>query len=343
MANAPAKKPKGPMPLSPTEDAAVLLMSLGEDRAAAVMKHLGPKEVQLLGATMASLHDISKEQVDSTLTNFIQTVDKKTSLGVGSSEYVKKVLVKALGEEKAGGLIDRILMGTNSKGLEQLKWLEPKVIAEMIRLEHPQIISIVLAYLDSDQSAAVLAEMPERVRHDIIMRIAALEGIQPAALKELDMIMEKQFAGKQRLKSSSVGGVRTAAEIMNFMESTMEGAIMDQIGEADPELSDAIQDLMFVFENLKEVDDRGMQTLLREISTDSLVLALKGADEELKDKFFRNLSKRAAEMLADDLEAKGPVKVSEVETAQKEILAVAKRLSDEGQIALGGAGGEEYI
>jgi flagellar motor switch protein FliG len=212
----------------------------------------------------------------------------------------------------------------------------------MIRLEHPQIIAIVLAYLDSDQAAQVLNELPQRVRHDIVMRVATLEGIQPAALKELDQIMERQFSGKQRIKSSSIGGAQAAANILNYLDSGIESSIMEQIQDMDNDLSDRIQDLMFVFDDLAEVDDRGVQMLLREVNSETLVLALKGADESVKEKFFRNLSKRAAEMLADDLEAKGPVRVSEVETAQKEILAIAKRMSDEGQLALGG-GGEAFI
>jgi flagellar motor switch protein FliG len=252
------------------------------------------------------------------------------------------VLVKALGEDKANSVIDRILMGGSTRGLEQLKWLDGRTIAEMIRLEHPQIIAIVLSYLDADQAAQVLEELPERIRHDIIMRIATMEGVQPAALQELDEIMERQFAGKQRLKSSSLGGPHAAASILNFLDSSAEGAIMNQIGDLDGELSQRIQDLMFVFDDLREVDDRGIQLLLREVTTDSLVVALKGADIGLRDKIVKNLSKRAGEMLLDDLEAKGPVRISEVETAQMEILAIAKRLADDGQLALGGAG-EEYV
>lgn len=331
-----------PSKLGGKERAAIFLMSLGEDEAASVLKHLGPKEVQLLGSTMTTLQNISREQVQTVLDDFVTTVQGQTSLGIGSTDYIRTVLVKALGEDKAGGIIDRILMGGSTRGLEQLKWLDPKTIAEMVRLEHPQIIAIVLAYLDSDQAAQVIMELPERLRPDILMRVATLEGIQPAALQELDEIMEKQFSGKQRLKSSTLGGAQSAANILNFMDSSAETGIMDQIQDLDPDLGERLQEMMFVFDDLIDVDDRGIQSLLREISTDSLVLALKGADERLKEKVFRNLSKRAAEMLQDDLEAKGPVRVSEVEGAQKEILSVAKRMSDEGQLALGG-GGDEYI
>lgn len=324
------------------ERAAIFLMSLGEDEAAAIMRHLGPKEVQALGTAMTTLKNVSKEQVGGVLTDFVTTVSEQTSLGVGNTDYIRSVLVKALGEDKAGSIIDRILMGGSTRGLEQLKWLDSRTIAEMIRLEHPQIIAIVLAYLDSDQAGEVLAELPERIRHDIVMRIATMEGIQPAALHELDEIMERQFSGKERLKSSNIGGLQAAAGILNNMDSSVESGIMDQVGELDPDLGERIQDLMFVFEDLTEVDDRGVQQLLREINTETLVIALKGADETLREKFFRNLSKRASEMLRDDLEAKGPVRVSEVEAAQKEILAVAKRMSDDGQISLGG-GGDDFV
>ncbi len=323
------------------ERAAIFLMTLGEDEAAAIMQHLGPREVQQLGVAMSNLNKVSKEQVNSVLDGFVATVEEQTALGIGNTDYIRSVMVKALGEDKAGGIIDRILMGGNTRGLEQLKWLDPKTIAEMIRLEHPQIMAIVLAYLDSDQAAQVLAELPDRIRHDIVMRVATLESIQPAALQELDEIMERQFSGKQRIKSSSIGGAQSAANIMNYLESTAESSIMEQIQESDSDLGDRIQDLMFVFDDLGDVDDRGIQLLLREINTDTLVLALKGADDRVKDKILRNLSRRASEMLKDDLDAKGPVRVSEVEGAQKEILAVARRMADDGQIMLGG--GESLV
>jgi flagellar motor switch protein FliG len=328
--------------MSGAERAAIFLRSLGEDEAAAVLKHLGPREVQLLGTTMSTLSNVTRDQVSTVLGEFVSTVEQHTSLGIGNSDYIRSVLVKALGEERAGSVIDRIVMGTGSRGLEQLKWLDAKTVAEMIRLEHPQIIAIVLAFLDSDQAAQVLLELPDRMRHDIVMRVATLEGIQPAALAELDDIMERQFTGKQRIKSSSIGGPQAAANMLNLLETSTESAIMDQIAELDEDLGTRIQDLMFVFDDLAEVEDRGMQLLLREVSSEILVLALKGADERVREKFFKNLSKRAAEMLADDLEAKGAVRLSEVEAAQKEILGIAKRMSDDGQIALGG-GGEAMI
>lgn len=329
--------------LSGTERAAILLMSLGEDSAAQVLKLMGPKEVQKIGSVMASMSNVSKNTVGKVLQDFATTVDEQTNLGIGNEDYIRNVLVNALGEDKAGGLIDRILMGHSSKGLEALKWMDPRAVAEVIRLEHPQIIAIVLAYLDSDHAAEVLAFLPERLRPDILMRIASLDGIQPQALQELDEIMEKQFQGNSNVKSSSVGGLKSAADILNFMDTTVESEILENIKESDGELGEKIQDLMFVFDNLVDVDERGIQALLREVSSETLILAMKGADEGVKEKIFSNMSKRAAEMLRDDLEAKGPVRLSEVETAQKEILAVARRMAESGDIVLSGKGQEQYV
>jgi flagellar motor switch protein FliG len=323
--------------------AAILLMSLGEQAASQVLMHMEPKEVQAVGQAMATLKNVSRDRVSEVLADFVRTVELQTGLGLGADEYVRNVLVQALGEDKAGGMIDRILRGANTKGLETLKWMDPRAVAEIIRLEHPQIIAIVLSYLESDQAAEVLQYFPERVRVDVIMRIATIDGIQPVALAELNEIMEKQFSGNTNVKTSTVGGVKSAADILNFLDSSIEADIMDNIKEVDSDLGQQIQDLMFVFDNLLDVGDRDIQTILREISSDSLVLALKGADDELKEKIFKNMSKRAAEMLRDDLEAKGPVKLSDVESAQKEILAVARRLAEAGDISLGGSGGDEYI
>ena len=329
--------------VSGIDRAAILLMSLGETAASEVLKHMEPKEVQTVGAAMAQLNNVSRGQVSSVLKQFCTTVQEETGLGLGTDEYVRSVLKKALGDDKAENLIDRILQGGNTKGLETLKWMDSRAVAEIIRLEHPQIIAIVLSYLESDQSAEVIALFPDRVRVDVMMRIATLDGIQPAALNELNDIMEKQFTGGNNVKSSSVGGLKAAANILNFIDSSMEGEIMDSVKEVDADLGQSIQDLMFVFDNVNAVDDRDIQTILREISSESLMLALKGADEGLKEKILNNMSKRAAEMLRDDLEAKGPVRLSEVEGAQKEILSVARRLADAGDISLGGSGGEEYV
>jgi flagellar motor switch protein FliG len=325
------------------ERAAVLLMSLGEEAAAEVLRHMGPKEVQRLGTAMASLSNVSRSQVSKVLEEFNQAVEEQTALGVGSDDYIRNVLTSALGEEKAGGLINRILLGRNSKGLEALKWMEPRAVADVIRAEHPQIVAIVLSYLDADHAAEVLGFLPERMQPDILMRIASLDGIQPIALRELDEILEKQFASASKVKASAVGGVKSAARILNFMEPAKEAVIIDRIREADMNMSQQLEDLMFVFDDLVDTEDRAIQALLREISTESLVMALKGADEPLKEKIFRNMSKRAAQMLRDDLEITGPVRLREVEAAQKEILTIARRMAEIGEIVLGGRGEDEYV
>jgi len=334
---------EGMSKLSGTDRAAVLLLTLGESGAAEVLKHMGPKEVQKVGSAMAGMSNVNREQVKQVLQNFSETVREQTALGVGAEDYIRTVMVEALGEDKAKGLMDRILLGSSTKGLEALKWMDARAVAELIRLEHPQIQAIVLAYLDNDHAAEVIKFFPERNRHDVLLRIATLDGIQPSALQELDEILEQQFHGNQNVQSSSVGGIKSAANILNFVDSSMEGEIMEAIKDADAELGQKIQDLMFVFDNLVDVDDRGIQALLREVSSETLVLALKGADEAMKEKIFSNMSKRAAEMMRDDLENKGPVRLSEVEGAQKEILAIARRMSESGEIVLGGKGAEQFV
>jgi len=325
------------------EQAAVMLLALGEERAAQVLKHMGPKEVQAVGATMASLSNITSDNVNGAFKSFVQTVQKHTAFGVDSDDYIRNVLTDALGSDKAGSVIDRILLGRNSQGIEQLKWMDPRAIADLIRLEHPQIITILVSLLDHDQSAEVLSYLPENMRSDIIMRVAALESVQPAALRELDAIMEKQLSGSANAKSSALGGVDTAANILNFLDVSMESKIMEHINENDGDLAQELQDKMFVFGDLASVDDRGIQTLLREISTDALLLALRGAEDVLKEKIFENMSKRAAEMLRDDLEAAAPAKLSDVETSQKEIVAIARRLEEAGEISLGGGSSDELV
>ncbi|MDR3416972.1 MAG: flagellar motor switch protein FliG [Nevskia sp.] len=324
------------------ERAAILLMSLGEAEAAQVLKHLGAKDVQKVGQAMASLNNVSRENANAVVERFVDELENQTSLGVGADDYVRRVLVGALGEDKASGLIDRILLGRNSKGLEALKWMETRAVADLIRNEHPQIVAIVLSYLDSDQAADILTQLPERMRSDVLMRIARLDGIQPAALRELDEIMEKQFSGGNNLKSSSVGGLKVAANILNLMDTSNESKIVASISETDAELGTRIQELMFVFDDLVEVDDRGIQAILREANSDMLCLSLKAADPRVREKFTKNMSKRAAEMLMEDMEAKGPVRLSDVEAAQKELLVVARRLADSGEIVLGGKG-EEFV
>ncbi|KOG05419.1 Flagellar motor switch protein FliG [Pseudomonas syringae pv. syringae] len=329
--------------LSKVEKAAVLLLSLGETDAAQVLRHMGPKEVQKVGVAMAQMRNVHREQVEEVMSEFVDIVGDQTSLGVGSDGYIRKMLTQALGEDKANGLIDRILLGGNTSGLDSLKWMEPRAVADVIRFEHPQIQAIVVAYLDADQAGEVLGHFDHKVRLDIILRVSSLNTVQPAALKELNQILEKQFSGNANTSRTTLGGIKRAADIMNFLDSSIEGSLMDSIREVDEDLSVQIEDLMFVFNNLSDVDDRGIQALLREVSSDVLVLALKGSDEGIKEKIFKNMSKRASELLRDDLEAKGPVRVSDVETAQKEILTIARRMAEAGEIVLGGKGGEEMI
>jgi len=326
------------------ERAAILLLTLGEQEAAEVLKHMGAKEVQRVGAAMAHLANVSREEVHTVLAEFSSHAESQTSVGVGTDEFLRKVLVNALGEDKAASVIDRINIGRSSKGLEALKWMDARAVAELIRLEHPQIIAIVLAYLDPDQSAEVLQQLPMNVRPDVVMRIATLDGVQPSALSELDDVMEKQFSGKTGGggKTSSLGGAKAAANIINFLEPSQESVLMEQITTSDQVLGGKLQDLIFVFDNLIDLDDRGMQELLRQVASDKLLLALKGCEEGLKEKIFKNMSQRAAEMLKDDLEARGPVKLSEVEGAQKEILTAARKLAEAGTIMIGGKG-EAYV
>ncbi len=329
--------------LTGIKKAAILLMTVGEDIAAQVLQHMGPKEVQRLGMEIASCNTVSIEEIEAVITGFVEDYSKQTGIGIGSDEYVRGMLNKALGEDKAGNIIDRILLGRNSKGLEQLKWMESRSIFELIRNEHPQVTAIVLSYLDSDQSAEIIGNFSDVMRADIILRIATMSGIQPDALRELDEVIERQFSGNTNLTQSAMGGIKTAADILNLVEGAVETQVMDSVSEINPDLAEKIQEVMFVFDDLSTVDDRGIQVILREVTTDSLMMALKGADDELKEKIFANMSKRAAEMLRDDLEAAAPAKVSDVEGAQKEILIVARRLGDAGEIQLGSGGGEALI
>lgn len=338
MADATAKSQR-----SPVERAAILLMSLGEADAAQVLKHMDAKEVQRVGAAMAQLSSVSREEIAEVLASFHGELEQQTSVGVDSGEYVRNVLTEALGADKASGIVDRILGARTGRGLDALKWMEPKAVAEVLKREHPQIAAIVLAYLDPDQSASVLTLIPESLRADLIIRIAKLDGVHPAALKELDEVFERQLVGGSAQKAAGLGGPKVAAGIMNLIGSANEAPIFEEIGKVDTDLATQIQDLMLVFNDLVNANDRGMQELLREVPSDKLVLALKAADEGTKAKFFKNMSERAAETLRDDLANKGPVKLSEVEAAQKEILVAARRLADEGRMQLGSVGGEEYV
>ena len=325
-----------------TERAAILLLTLGEGEAAQILKHMSAKEVQRVGSAMAKMKNVSRAEVEKVVSEFTTNVEAQTSVGVGADEFLRKALVNALGADKAAAIIDRISIGRSTKGLEALKWLDARAVCELIRLEHPQMIAIVLAYLESDHAAEVLALLPSGVRAEVVVRIASLDGVQPTALTELDDIIEKQFSGNGGAKTSTLGGPKAAADIMNALEPSHESAIMEQITKSDEQLATTIQDLVFVFDDLIDLDDRSMQELLRQVPGDQLLLALKGAEDALKDKIFKNMSQRAAEMLKDDLESKGPVRVADVEGAQKIILQTARKLAAAGTIALGGKG-DEYV
>lgn len=325
------------------EDAAILLMSLGEVEASEVFKHLTPKEVQRLGETIAKMKVIPRDRFDTVVARFSAQAAEQSLLVGNTDEYVKNVLRMALGDDKANLLIDRILQGSDITGIESLKWMDPGSIAELLRNEHPQIVAAILVHLDFDQVADVLKFLPERGRNEVLIRIATLDGIQPTALKDLNEVLSKVLAGGDRSRKASLGGVKPAAEIINMMGSSIETAVLDYIREADNELAQKIMDNMFTFDDLVKVDDKGIQSLLKEVQTESLLISMKGATPEMREKIFRNMSTRAAETLREDLESRGPVRVSEVETEQKELLKIVRRLADEGQIVLSGGGDDAFL
>ncbi|MDO9104248.1 MAG: flagellar motor switch protein FliG [Methylovulum sp.] len=331
--------------LNQTERAAVLMLALGMDRAALVLKHMNRREVQILGTTMAGVGEITPEMMDQVVEEIIVDVKSRTSLGMDTDSYIRTVLISALGPDKANSILDRILQGGSTKGIEQLKWMDSRSIADMIRLEHPQIMATLLSLMDGDQAAEVLMFLPENMRSDLVMRIATMKGVQPGALRELDEIMEKQLTGSENVKATTLGGVDAAANILNYMEGSASDMVMGEISEIRSELAQEIQDKMFVFDDISSMSATDMQTLLREIPTGQLLLALRGASQDLKEKVFNNMSRRAAEILRDDLEASPPARLSDVESAQKDILSVVKRLVDSGDIQIGGADGgrDAYI
>ena len=325
------------------EDSAILLMSLGEEEAAEVFKQLAPKEVQRLGETIAKLKTVPRERVEAVLERFSSDAADTSMLVNDTNEYVKSVLRKALGDDKANLLIDRILQGGDVSGIESLKWMEPGSVAELLRNEHPQIVAAILVHLEFDQASDVLKQFTERQRNEVMVRIATLDGIQPSALKDLNEVMSKVLAGGERMKKATMGGVKTASEIINMLGSSVETSVLDYIREADPDLAQKIMDNMFTFDDLLKIDDRGIQALLKEVQSESLIIALKGATPELREKIFANMSSRAAETLREDLESRGPVRVSEVEAEQKEMLKTVRRLADEGQIVLTGGGDDQFL
>ena len=325
------------------QKSAILMLALGADEAAEVMRYLGPREVQRLGAAMSAMKAVQAEELEGVLEDFRVETEQNTSIGLDSDDYIRDMLTKALGDDKASSVINRILGGRDASGIESLKWMDSQSVAELIRNEHPQIIATILVHLERYQACEILNNFTERTRNDVFLRIATLDGVQPAALRELNDVLTKLLTGNENLKKQPMGGVRTAAEIMNFLGGENEQSVMNNLKNHDPDMAQKIMDEMFVFENIIDIDDRGIQTMLREVQSESLIVALKGAGQDLRDKIFKNMSQRAAEMMREDLESKGPVRLSEVEAQQKEILQIVRRLADEGQIMLGGKGDDTYV
>jgi flagellar motor switch protein FliG len=332
--------------MSPEEglqSAAILMMSLGEAEASEVFKHLSPKEVQKLGEAIAKTKAITREKVDEVVDRFTGVAAAQSLLVSDSGDYVRSVLKLALGDDKAALLIDRILQGGDVSGIESLKWMDPLSVAELLRNEHPQIVAAILVHLDYDQAADVLKNLTERQRNEVMLRIATMEGIQPTALKDLNEVLFKVLAGGDKIRKSSLGGVKTAAEMINLMGTAIEGTVIESIRNHDPDLAQKIMDKMFVFDDVMKLDDKAIQLVLKEVASETLIVALKGAQPELKEKFLANMSSRAAETLREDLESRGPMRLSEVEAQQKEILKTVRRLADEGQIVIGGGGGDDAM
>ena len=322
------------------EKAALLLMTLGPDAAAGVLRQLGPREVQKLTMKMASMTPQSRETVEPVLIEVNEHFGKGSMIQ-SDDDQLREMLTKALGDDRANQLLSRMMSGSETAGIESLKWMDAATAADLIKGEHPQIIATILVHLEYDQAGEILKHFDDRLRNDVVLRIATLDGVQPTALKELNDALTRMLSGATTVKKAAMGGVRHAAEILNFVGSGAETAVIDTVREYDPELAQKILDEMFVFENLLDIDDRGIQSILREVQSDSLIIALKGAPPELREKIFKNMSSRAAEMLREDLEARGPVRLSEVEAEQKEILKTVRRLAEEGQVMLGGKGGDD--
>ena len=322
------------------DKAALLLMTLGADAAAGVLRQLGPREVQKLSLKMSEMTPQARSAVEPVLAEMIESFGRGAMIQ-SDEDQLREMLTKALGDERAGHLLSRMVSGSDTAGIESLKWMDAATAADLIKNEHPQIIATILVHLEYDQAGEILKHFSDRLRNDVVLRIATLDGVQPAALKELNDSLTRMLSGASSVKKAAMGGVRHAAEILNFVGSNAETAVIDNVREYDPELAQKILDEMFVFENLIDIDDRGIQTILREVQSDSLIIALKGAPPELREKIFKNMSTRAAEMLREDLEARGPVRLSEVEAEQKEILKTVRRLAEEGQVMLGGKGGDD--
>ena len=322
--------------ISGAQRAAVLMLLLGEQQASEIIKFLNPGEVQALGGAMVAVSDVSQEAVNEILDDFVATIKKQSSLGLGTTDYVEKVFKRALGDDKAASVLGRIMPGQSTKGLEILQWMDARAIADMIKTEHPQVTAIILSVLDHQVAADVLNFLPDETRPEIIQRVASLETVQPSAMQELEAIMKLQFSNNTSSKSSSFGGIKAAAQIMNSTKTALEASIMKGLESIDADLMMRIQDNMFTFENLSAVDNKGIQVLMRAVDNNQLMIAMKGASEEVKARFFDNMSERARGMFKDEMDAKGLMRLSDVEEAQKQIMRSARKLSDSGELVLGG-------
>lgn len=322
------------------EKAALLLLTLGADEAAEVLKHLGPREVQRLSLKMATLPPQERPRVSLVLSELIEHFAKGARVEA-DEEQLREMLTKALGADRANQLLGRVIQGSDTAGIQSLKWMDAATAADLIKSEHPQIIATILVHLEYDQAGEILDHFGDRLRNDVVLRIATLDGVQPNALRELNESLAHMLAGASGSQKAAIGGIHHAAEILNYVASSHETTVIDSVREYDPDLAQRILDEMFVFENLLDIDDRGIQTVLREIQADSLIIALKGASPDLREKVFRNMSSRAAEMLREDLEARGPVRLSAVEAEQKEILKIVRRLAEEGQVMMASKGGDD--
>ncbi len=329
--------------LSGTQKSAILMMLLGEDEASEILKNLSPKEVQHIGTAMYSVEGLDQDTVNKVLDEFLAIIKEQTSLGLGAGNYIQNVLNKALGSDRAQSVLGRITPAESSNAIEILEWMDSRAIAELISDEHPQIIALIVSYLDPAQGSDVLAMLDEKLQPEIVKRIATIQTVQPDALKDLEMVMQKKFAANTSLRASQVGGVKAAASIMNFMKGEDEQRVFKEIAKFSKNLMSEIQEAMFVFDNLIKSDDKSLQMILRSVETEDLVLAMKGADEVLRDKLFACMSQRAAANIQDEMEALGPVRLTEVQEAQKRIINAARRMSDEGTIVLAGRGGDDYV
>lgn len=327
-----------PKPMSGEQKAAILLRAIGEEAAALVLKQLDPKEIKKLGNYMNGTANITKEEEETVIAEF-HVASSSGEVQFKGNEYIKNILIKALGPEKAKSIIESMSRKTYP-GLEALKWVDVKTIVQMIKVEHPQTIAVILAHLENEQSSQVLAQLPEFLRGDVALRLATMDDVQPDVLEELSHTLQETLLSNTGMRPQTLGGAEVMADIMTRLDKNTEGSIMAKIAEKSQPLADAIRALMFVFDDLIKLDDRGMQELMKEISKEDLPLSLRGANPSVKEKFFKNMSSRAAEMLKDDMESKGPVKIADVERAQQNILKVCRKLEEEGRIVVAGAGEE---